>query len=37
MPAGRYFAQLQVQATGTSLIVNTSNEFALRPPVVPPT
>ena len=37
MPAGRYSAQLQVQATAASLIVNTSNEFALRPLVVPPT
>jgi len=37
MPAGRYSAQLQILATGTGLIVNTSNEFALRPLVVPPT
>ena len=37
MPAATYSARLQVQATAASLIVNTSNEFALRPLVVPPT
>ncbi len=36
MPAGVYAAQLQVLATGTSLIINTSDEFALRPIVIPP-
>ena len=37
MPAGIYTARLQILATGSTLIVDRSNEFALRPLVVPPT